>query len=120
MFFGLFILLSPYWIYTFLKGVTLVKNLIEEEWTQNRGLEKVVRKLEKANPEVRMQAEIDLMSEKTNSDYEPEKEVEVEEKTEWIDNPTPEQEEKEMNERVFKEGLLHKLPHTKTEEVSKE
>lgn len=70
------------------------------ELKKTRGIEKAVQTYAKLTPEERMEIEL----------------AETEAKTEWVKTPKPEDEEKEMNERVFREGFTHKPPITEVQD----
>ena len=98
-----FITIAPYWIFIILNGIALIRKFIRIEWpSKQKGIVDTVAKYEALNPEQRMITEMEKIKIGT-------------EKATWLDSPTPKEEQKDMNERVFKEGLLHLLKPTVTQ-----
>lgn len=99
--FLIFLLIFPFVLAGWLYGWILCKRLyMKLDLSPKRGLEKTLRTWSTMSPEERMEATI----------------KETNEKTEWIPSPTPKEEERAMNERVFREGLIHPLPETKIDD----
>lgn len=97
---ALIIFASPFIVFAWLYGWSKVKRLKEREWpTKRKGLQAAVSRWESMTPEQRMEVETPKRPENAT----------------WLDSPTPEQEIRDMNERVYKEGLVHPLPQTKTQ-----
>lgn len=85
-------------------------NLCKREYldlklSKKKGIEKAVQTWQKMSPEERMVA--DLEEEISH--------VPVT-KTEWVASPSPKDEEKAMNERVFREGIIHPLKQTELQD----
>ena len=96
------IVLVPYLIWVVLFGYTLIKKLIEKEWQPKRGLVKAVARWEEMSAEQRMEVEKQRIADK-------------EEKGTWVTSPTAKEEEVAMNDKVYKEGLLHPMPTTEVQ-----
>lgn len=99
--FGLVVFLLPFVATVWLYGILLCKRMYQKlELSQPKGIEKAVKTYTSLTPEERMEIEL----------------ATTEAKTEWVTTPKPEDEEKEMNERVFREGFTHKPPTTEITE----
>ena len=96
------IVLSPYLIWIVLFGCTLIKKLIEKEWQPKKGLVKAVAKWEQMSAEERMEVEKQRIADK-------------DEKGTWVASPTAKEEEVAMNDKAYKEGLLHPMPTTEVQ-----
>src|SRR5258708_26670623 len=95
------ILLFAVGVAAFLYGCVLCKEVFKELYVpRKKGLEQAVEKWEQLSSEERMEVN---------------RQAAKEAKTFWVNSPKPQEEEKEKNERVFREGLIHEYPETKVE-----
>jgi len=90
IFIGLFL---PYILFVWLYGVTLIKKLYEKEWIKQKGIKESVVKWEQLTPEERMEIS--------------RQEISDSEWTKWLGSPTPQDEQRMRDEKVFQEGLVH-------------
>lgn len=106
---ALCLLLSPYLLAFFLKGVVISQRL-KEEIQKKKGMEKTVSTWVQMSPEQRMDATL-----KTEQGSESKKEP-----TSWLESPPADAEIRMMNEKAYKSGLVHPPVGTKFEEEKKE
>lgn len=97
------IIVTPYLLYAWLYGATLLKKLFEDNWQEKKGLAKTVSTWQH-------QMTSDERMEATQK-----QELEQEKPANWVGSPTADKEIKDMNNKAFEEGLLHKLPQTQIE-----
>ncbi len=93
------LLLSPYLLAFFLKGVVYCQELTKQ-LKKKRGIEGAVAKWQELTQEQRMEAEL--------HETPPEKI----DKTNWLATPTPDEEKRMMNEAVYRNGLVEPKPTT--------
>ncbi len=99
------ILLFPFALAGWMYGWLICKGLYNQLYVPKKaGIEQVVRKWEGLTSEERMEAT-------RRGD------TSALDKTAWLGSPTPKEEEQALNERVFREGLIHTLPETKVEDA---
>jgi len=93
-----FLFILPFYSYGILYGATLVKKLIEKDWKKGKGLQKAVTEWSTMTSQDRMDVTLKATEDKTAS--------------EWLGSPDPKEEIRKMNEKVYKEGVIHELPQT--------
>ncbi len=95
----------PFILTVWFYGILLAKRMFQKlELKPKAGLEKAVQKWENLSAEERMESirQID------------------EQKTQWLSSPKPEDEAKEMNERVFREGFVKSPPPAEFSDTDEE
>lgn len=103
----------PYWLLLGLYGFTKIKRLLKQDWpSKKRGIAETVSKYEQMSSEERMEINKRKILEGAGTT------PPTIGKASWLDVPTPKDETKDMNERVYKEGLVHDLPKTESHDNS--
>jgi hypothetical protein len=100
------LLLSPYLLAFFLRGVVYCQELTKQ-LKKKRGIEGAVAKWQELTPEQRMEAELH------EAKAPPAKSIDT---TNWLATPTPDEEKRMMNEAVYRNGLVEPKPTTFEEE----
>jgi len=101
------LLLSPFLGFGWLYGATLIKRLLEKEWVKGKGL---LSGYERLSPEERMNLEtkriVGVVSERAKED-----------KTAWLNTPTPKEADMRAVEAGMRAGLhVEETPRGKWEE----
>ncbi len=105
---ALTIFILPFVATAWFYGILIAKREYQRQKAEGRpqvGLEKAIEKWENLSAEERMEVS---------------REAEKQGKTFWLDKPSPKEEEKAMNEKVFREGFIKNPPGTSVSDTDEE